>query len=183
MLPFLDAWRELINCGNEVIQSVQPSPVQKHRILEIPLTTIPRNSPPPKQKAFKARSSPISIPLTNIDKKFDTNKPNTPSSTSSFTFPSPVPQTTPSKAKCVVVIHADISTQSNPSTKTIETSKKNVECISHISPSSSPTTPKSQTPILAIPQKYETFQKSTQFEQREVSLTPPVPNNSPTTNT
>ena len=183
MLPFPDAWRELINCGNEVIQSVQPSPVQKHRILEIPLTTIPRNSPPPKQKALKARSSPISIPLTNIDKKIDTNKPNTPSSTSSFTFPSPVPQTTPSKAKCVVVIHADISTQSNPSTKTIETSKKNVECISHISPPSSPTTPKSQTPILAIPQKYETYQKSTQFEQREVSLTPPVPNNSPTTNT
>ena len=158
MLPFLDAWRELINCGNEVIQSVQPSPVQKHKILEIPLTTIPRNSPPPKQKSFKvdyfkARSSPISIPLTKIDKTFDTNKPNTPSSTSSFTFPSTVPQTTPSKAKCVVLIHADIPIQSNPSTKTIEKS----------------------------PQKYETFQKSTQFEQREVSLTPPVPNNSPTT--
>ena len=177
MLPFLDAWRELINCGNEVMQSVQPSPVQKHRILEIPLTTIPRNSPPPKQKAFKAKSSPTSIPLTNIDKKFDTKKPNTPSSTSSFTFPSPVPQTTPSKAKCVTLILAEIFITRNLK------SKNDVECISHISPPSSPTTPKSQTPILVIPQRYETFQKSTQFEQREVSLTPPVPNNSPTTNT
>ena len=72
MLPFLDAWRELINCGNEVIQSVQPSPVQKHKILEIPLTQIPRNSPPPRQKVFEARNNPTSIPLTNFDKNFDT---------------------------------------------------------------------------------------------------------------
>ena len=133
--------------------SVQPSPVQKHRILEIPLTPIPRNSPPPRQKAFEARSSPILKPLTNIDKTFDTNKPNTPSSTYSFTLPSPVPQSTPSKTKCVVLIHADIPIQSNSSTKTIEKS----------------------------PKKYETFQKSTQFELQKVSLTPPVPNNSPIT--
>ena len=154
MLPFLDVWRELINCGNDVMQSVQPTPVQKHKILEIPLTQIPRNSPPPRQKVFEARNNPTSIPLTNFDKNFDTNKPNSPSFNYSFTLPSPVHQSTPSKAKCVVLIHADIPIQSNPSTKTIEKS----------------------------PQKYETLQKSTQFERREVSLTPPVPNNSPTTN-
>ena len=124
MLPFLDVWRELINCGNDVMQSVQPTPVQKHKILEIPLTQIPRNSPPPRQKVFEARNNPTSIPLTNIYKKFDTSRPNTPSSTYSFTLPSPVPQSTPSKTKCVVLIHADIPIQSNPSTKTIEKSEK-----------------------------------------------------------
>ena len=217
------------------MQSVQPSPVSKHRILEIPITPIPRNSPPPRQKD---RSSPTSIPLTNMDSKFDTNRSYTPSSTYSFTFPgsfpSPVPQytravgmsenpavsvsfaghnrpplieiglndlpksgnpmapliplgttplTTPSKSKCVALIHTEIPIKSNPSKKNIEKSKKNVECISYISPPSSPTMPKSLTPILAIPQKFKVFQKSTRFEQQEASITPPVPNNSPTTNT
>ena len=109
-------------------------------------------------------------------KKVHTNKHNTPSSTYSFTFPSPVSQITPSEANCIAIIHAEIPIQSNPSTQTIEKSKKNVECISHISPPSSPTTPKPLTPILVIPQKY------TQFERREASIAPPVPNNSPTTN-
>jgi hypothetical protein len=62
--------------------------------------------------------------------------------------------------------------------KSLKNLKKmlNAYPIFHHPPQSSPTTPKPLTPILVIPQKY------TQFERREASIAPPVPNNSPTTN-